>query len=222
MSYHQQWFILTSMEVRTGMSNYIPHTYITLVAIIGTTILVPYLWIKSLHLIWRVGISFEGRAPVKSINGCPIFKRVAGTWPHDRVPGDSSPNNGRLATYHITYGYPNLKSMAQCKRNISHWIYVSLVLSHRDDNYFSERGPGGQVIETLVKARPMKLSNAAYTTCSKVPLCEKQRKQTQSVPCCLPTDAGHSRGANQHIHDSQDDPTDACHSRGINQHIHTN
>ena len=74
----------------------------------------------------------------------------------------------------------------------------------------------------LVKARPMKLSNAAYTTCSKVPLCEKQRKQTQSVPCCLPTDAGHSRGANQHIHDSQDDPTDACHSRGINQHIHTN
>ena len=32
--------------------------------------------------------SFEDRAPVDFIYGCPIFKWVAETWPHDRVPGE--------------------------------------------------------------------------------------------------------------------------------------
>ena len=48
--------------------------HVTLVAIAGTIILTPCLWIKSLQPIWRSGIDF--------VLGFLILKWVAGTWLH--------------------------------------------------------------------------------------------------------------------------------------------
>ena len=53
---------------------------VTLAVIVGTSILVPYL--PSHHY-----NSFEDRAPVDEIYGCPVFQWVTETWPYDWVPG---------------------------------------------------------------------------------------------------------------------------------------
>ena len=55
--------------------------HVTLVAIIGTTVLVPYLLSRSLCN------SFEDCAPIDEICGCAIFKWVAVAWWYGMVPG---------------------------------------------------------------------------------------------------------------------------------------
>ena len=54
--------------------------HVNLAAITGTIVLVPYLYAKSLQLIWSSG-------RVYFIYGCLILKWVAETEQHDRVPG---------------------------------------------------------------------------------------------------------------------------------------
>ena len=66
-------------------------SHVGLVVITGTTILVIYLLVKSSHC-----NSFENRAPVDEIYGCPSFSGVAETWLHGRVPGLVTPRQWPL------------------------------------------------------------------------------------------------------------------------------
>ena len=68
-------------------------------AIIGTTLLVPYLWIKSLQLIWKSGfLRFNLRVPALQMN-CSDLDNMAGYQ-------DSSTSNDRQVASVIVCDVP--------------------------------------------------------------------------------------------------------------------
>ena len=98
---------MLSLITSDGIADYsimMAMVYVTLAAIIGSTILVSYLYVKSLKLIWRSGTC---RLHLWAPHGRPIFMWVSVTWWRDRV--SLGPSNGcRASTYFIAMLIPNI------------------------------------------------------------------------------------------------------------------